>query len=50
MSDGLTVVSKVHFKSAARGRKQMAAGEKVVVPEGRVPRISRLMALAIRFR
>src|SRR5262245_6891768 len=48
----LTVQCKVHFNSAKRGRKQMVVGEApaaVPVPLGRVPRISRLMALAIRF-
>jgi hypothetical protein len=48
----LTFQCKVHFTHARRGRKQMAVGEAPVpapVPLGRVPRIARLMALAIRF-
>jgi len=51
-SNGLTLECKVHFKNGGRGRKRMRKGE---VPAerptepGRVPRISRLMALAIRF-
>lgn len=48
----LTFHCKVHFTHARRGRKQMAVGvapEPAPVPLGRVPRISRLMALAIRF-
>lgn len=48
----LTFQCKVHFTQARRGRKQMAVGEAPApapVPLGRVPRIARLMALAIRF-
>lgn len=48
----LTFQCKVHFTHARRGRKQMAVGESPTpapVPLGRVPRIARLMALAIRF-
>lgn len=44
--------SKVHFTPARHGRKQMATGEAPTpapVPLGRVPRLARLMALAIRF-
>jgi len=43
---------KVHFQSARHGRKRMATGEAPAptpVPLGRVPRLARLMALAIRF-
>lgn len=49
---GLTVQCKVHFRQARKGRKQMAVGERPAPapqPAGRVPRIARLMALAIRF-
>lgn len=48
----LTFQCKVHFTHARRGRKRMAVGEAPVpapVPLGRVPRVARLMALAIRF-
>jgi len=47
----LTVRCKVHFTQARRGRKEMVVGDalpRVIEPIGRVPRISRLMALAIR--
>ena len=47
--NGITVQCKVHFDGASHGRKQMVAGAKPAVPLGHVPRISRLMALAIRF-
>lgn len=50
--EGLTLECKIHFKNSRRGRKRMRYGvdpaESSVEP-GRVPRISRLMALAIRF-
>lgn len=46
----LTVQCNVHFKAARHGRRTMTAGpEPAPVPLGRVPRVSRLMALAIRF-
>jgi hypothetical protein len=47
----LTVTSKVRFARAAKGKVEMRTAMKLVAPAptGRVPRISRLMALAIRF-
>lgn len=48
----LKVTCNVHFQQKRFGRKQMTVGKAptpVPVPLGRVPRISRLMALAIRF-
>jgi hypothetical protein len=51
----LTVTSKVRFAKASKGRVAMgdASAMKIATPAppptGRVPRISRLMALAIRF-
>ena len=48
----LTVQCKAHFRSGNRGRKRLepgAAPEAPVVERGRVPRLTRLMALAIRF-
>jgi hypothetical protein len=49
----LTVTSKVHFARAAKGKVEMKARPAMKLaspaPTGRVPRISRLMALAIRF-
>ena len=48
MTRGLTITKQVHFRSAKRGRKVIAEGPKPTVPDlGRVPRVSRLMALAI---
>jgi hypothetical protein len=48
----LTVRSTVHFNQTTHGRKRMVMGKAPApapVPTGRVPRISKLMALAIRF-
>jgi hypothetical protein len=42
--------SKVHFTQSRTGHRQIHAGDAPVAPStNRVPRISRLMALAIRF-
>jgi hypothetical protein len=53
MSTPLTIECQVHFKVAGRGgRKQLQRGEPTQLPPvevGRVPRVARLMALAIRF-
>jgi len=47
----LTVTKKIHFSMANKGRRQIRPGPPVVVDasDGRIPRVSRLMALAIRF-
>jgi hypothetical protein len=48
---GMTFECKVHFKQAWHGRKWMAVGDAPAstdLPQGHVPRLSRLMALAIR--
>jgi hypothetical protein len=48
----LTFTSKVHFTTGANGRRDLRPGPAPVVaslPAGRVPKLSRLMALAIRF-
>ena len=46
---GLTVTKKVHFQRGKRSRKAIREGESKQVPAGRVPRVAKLMALAIRF-
>lgn len=46
------VTAKIHFGTSDRGRREMRVGRAPAVPEtpaGRVPRVARLMALAIRF-
>jgi len=47
----LTFEHKVHFRQARHGRKELVSGEIPGVtekPRGRIPRVARLMALAIR--
>ena len=49
---GLTIERQVHFTRGHRTRKVIRNGpppEPVPVPQGTIPRISRLMALALRF-
>jgi len=49
---GPTVEFKVHFRNGDRGRKRLRRGVAPMprpVEPGRIPRISRLMALAIHF-
>ena len=49
---GPTVESSVHFRIQNHGRRALRQGPAPAAPEveaGRVPRIARLMALAIRF-
>ncbi len=49
----ITVTQKVHFRTGSQSRKELQGGQlkhpKHSVLLGRVPRVSRLMALAIRF-
>ncbi len=47
----LTVTKRIHFSIAGKGKRQIKPGPAPVndTPDGRVPRISRLMALAIKF-
>lgn len=52
MTQSLTIHKKVHFGRGRGTRKVMREGEAPEpreLPDGNVPRISRLMALAIRF-
>ena len=52
MTTTLTIEREVHFQAQARGRKELRAGPAPPGPPpdpGRVPRVSRLMALALRF-
>jgi hypothetical protein len=47
---GLTVAGTLHFVRRGRGaRKQGREGAPPAVPVGRVPRVARLMALALKF-
>jgi hypothetical protein len=52
MTIPLTIEREVHFQRKAHGRKAMRDGQEAIpspLPPGRVPRVARLMALAIRF-
>lgn len=51
MSEQLKVTRKIHFGSRAKGRREILPGPEPVrdLPTERIPRISRLMALAIHF-
>ncbi len=51
MNSGFTIEYKIHLKKGERGRTRILNGEDTTKPSepGRIPRISRLMALAIRF-
>ena len=46
----ITIQRKVHFSRGRRARKELRHGDATTAaPVGRVPRVARLMALAIRF-
>ncbi len=51
MTTSIKYQTKVHFRSGRHGRKRLERGDAPVPPieSGRVPRVSRIMALAIRF-
>jgi hypothetical protein len=51
MSDSLTIECDVHFRRRGRGRKELATGPapQPAVEPGRVPRVARLLALALRY-
>ena len=51
MSPTWTIEVPVHFHRCGHGsRKEMRSGlEEIPLPPGRVPRVARLMALALRF-
>ncbi len=51
MQGQVTLTRRIHFSVANKGRRQIQTGPQPArdVPDGRVPRIARLMALAIKF-
>jgi len=52
MTAAMTIECEVHFSNRAHGRKELRDGTAPTPPDvapGRIPRVSRLMALAIRF-
>ena len=48
MNDSFKVIRKFHVARRQHGSKQLRDGAENDVPTGRVPRVARLMALAIR--
>ncbi len=48
MTERLTINRQFHVATKRSGTKQLQSGAKPVIPAGRVPRISRLLALAHR--
>jgi len=49
MTDGLVITEHIHFRTGRRQRREIHVGPPVTPPAGRVPRVAKLMALAIRF-
>lgn len=49
MTTGLQVKRRFHVRKGSRGRNDLCEGKAPKAASGRVPRVSRLMALAIRF-
>ena len=49
MNMGITVQRAFHVRNGKRSQKELREGRADHVPRGRVPRVARLMALAIRF-
>jgi hypothetical protein len=49
MNDSLTMSYDFHVMPQEKGRKAMANGHTKPKPPGRIPRVAKLMALAIRF-
>ena len=51
MSESLTVTKQIHFSMANKGKREIKPGPQPVrdTPQDRIPRVSRLMALAIKF-
>lgn len=46
---GVTIETQFHVRNGRKGRKTLRGGESPPSVTGRVPRVSRLMALALRF-
>jgi hypothetical protein len=48
MTRALTIETEIHFEKCRKGQRVMQRGPALERPKGRLPRITRLMALAIR--
>lgn len=46
---GVTIESQFHVRNGRKGRKTLRGGDAPTAVAGRVPRVSRLVALALRF-
>jgi hypothetical protein len=49
MTKGITIERRFHVANGNKGRKGLRNGKAAAVPNGRVPRVAKLLALAIRF-
>lgn len=49
MTEGITVTCQTHLRRGSKGRKEIRAGTAPCLPPPRVPRVTKLMALAIRW-
>ena len=50
MSETITIQTRIHFANEHKGRKRIEQGPAPAqVPQGRIPRVSKLLALAHRF-
>ena len=52
MTKSMTITTAVDFRHEARGRRRLEVGPKLAAPShppGRVPRVARLLALALHF-
>jgi hypothetical protein len=49
VNQSITFQTKVHFRRGRAGQKRLSAKPAPSAPSGRVPRVAKLMALAIRF-
>ena len=48
MNEGMTIQCDFHFGKQAKGRKTFVAGSEPETPKGRLPKVARWMALAIK--
>lgn len=44
----MIIEHQVHFQTGSRTKKELAIGSKPELPTGRIPRVAKMMALAIR--
>ncbi len=49
MNSPIILTESIHFRTGRRSRREVHTGLPTATPVGRIPRLSKLMALAIRF-